>query len=391
MAPLHRIGVLVERGAVELRQPVRIVGEMPRHPVQHHGEPGVVARIDEMQEIVGAAVAARRCIEAGRLIAPGSVERMLHHRQELDVGEAEVARVGRQFLRELAVTQPAIALLGAASPGTEVDLVDGDWSTQRIDAGREGMRLEPLHVEYDRGGRRARLGRERERIGFARQQRAGRPEDFELVLVSDPRAGNEDFPEPVAAHAHGVPPPVPKVEIADDADAPRVRREHRESDAVDAFERERVSTELLVGTQMLALAEQMQIEIGKDRGKPVGVLEFDGMLPEQRAQAIRPVHRLDPSGEQSGRMNARQRMLLAAALEHRHLPCVREIGPHDRHAVVEMRTEIDERIGVTALDQRDGLCGELAHGRSAAGGDGNRMREAAANGTRTQSGRFVSS
>src|SRR6266568_7154401 len=107
------------------------------------------------------------------------------------------------------------------------------------------------------------VGCERERIGFARQQRAGRPEDFELVLVSDPRAGNEDFPEPVAAHAHGVPPPVPKVEIADDADAPRVRREHRESDAIDAFERERVSTELLVGTQMLALAEQMQIEIGK--------------------------------------------------------------------------------------------------------------------------------
>ena len=36
MAALHRVGVLVERGAVEMAEPVRIVGEMPRHPVEQH-------------------------------------------------------------------------------------------------------------------------------------------------------------------------------------------------------------------------------------------------------------------------------------------------------------------------------------------------------------------
>ena len=40
MAALHRIGVLVERGAVEVGEPVRIVGEMPRHPVEQHAEAG---------------------------------------------------------------------------------------------------------------------------------------------------------------------------------------------------------------------------------------------------------------------------------------------------------------------------------------------------------------
>ena len=182
-------------------------------------------------------------------------------------------------------------------------------------------------------------------------------------------------------------PSVPKVEIADDADAPRIGSEHRESDAFDAFERERVSAELVIGSQMPALSEQMQIEIGKNRGKPVGILEFDRMLPEQRAEAIRPVQGLDPAREQTGRVNARQGMFLAATLEHRHLLRFREIGAHDRHALIEMRTEIGERVGVAAFDERHGFCGELGHGSSG----GNRMREAAANGTRTQSGRFVSS
>ena len=37
MAALHRIGVLVERRAVELAEPVRIVREMSRHPIENDG------------------------------------------------------------------------------------------------------------------------------------------------------------------------------------------------------------------------------------------------------------------------------------------------------------------------------------------------------------------
>ena len=115
------------------------------------------------------------------------------------------------------------------------------------------------------------------------------------------------------------------------------------------------------------------------------------MLTVARAQAIRAIDRLDAAREQPGRMNASQRMLRAAAVDHGHLLRVRKIGAHHRHAAVEMRPEIGERIGVTALDERDGLRGLLGHGGSGAGGGGNRMREAAASGTRTQSGRLVSS
>ena len=81
----------------------------------------------------------------------------------------------------------------------------------------------------------------------------------------------------------------------------------------------------------------------------------------------------------------------AAALDCGYLLRVGEIGAHHRHAAVEMRSEIRERIGVPALDERDGLLGQLGHGGSGTGGGGKRMRDAAASGTRTQSGRLVSS
>src|SRR6185437_4967281 len=53
MAALHRIGVLVERGAVETAESVRIVGEMSGHPVEDDAQSLFVAGIDEMREICG--------------------------------------------------------------------------------------------------------------------------------------------------------------------------------------------------------------------------------------------------------------------------------------------------------------------------------------------------
>src|SRR2546429_5027833 len=102
--------MLVERGAVEAAEPVRVVREMPGHPIEDHGEARAMTGVDEMQEIGRTAEAARRREHPGRLVAPRSVERMLHHRQELDMGEAEVARVCGQLLGELAIRQPAISL-----------------------------------------------------------------------------------------------------------------------------------------------------------------------------------------------------------------------------------------------------------------------------------------
>ena len=56
---LARVGVLVERRAVEERQAVRVLGEMRRHPVHNHPDACLVAAVDEVHEVLGRAEAAR--------------------------------------------------------------------------------------------------------------------------------------------------------------------------------------------------------------------------------------------------------------------------------------------------------------------------------------------
>ena len=92
---LLRVGMLVERGAVETAEPVRIVGKMARHPIEDHAEAGPMAGRDQLGKIRRRSEPAGRSEQAGRLIAPGAVERMLADRQEFHMGETHVARVGR--------------------------------------------------------------------------------------------------------------------------------------------------------------------------------------------------------------------------------------------------------------------------------------------------------
>ena len=84
--------------AVEMREPVRVVREMRRHPVEDDADPGRVRGVDEVGEILRRAEAARRREQRDRLIAPRAVERILGDRQQLDMGEAHIAHVGDQPL-----------------------------------------------------------------------------------------------------------------------------------------------------------------------------------------------------------------------------------------------------------------------------------------------------
>ena len=66
---LPRIGVLVEGGAVEAGQPVRVLREMAGHPVEHDAEAGLVTGVDQRAEVVGAC---RSGWSARRSRSPGS-------------------------------------------------------------------------------------------------------------------------------------------------------------------------------------------------------------------------------------------------------------------------------------------------------------------------------
>ena len=173
------------------------------------------------------------------------------------------------------------------------------------------------------------LGGKRHRIGFQRQLLALRADDLEFVAIAGRGAGDEQLPIAVAAHPHRMPPRIPEIEIADHADAPRVGREHHERHAVDAVERHRMGAELVVKPLMGAFAEQIQIEVGQDRRKAVGILEIDDVVAEAGAQlvALRAVRQC--AGEQAGIVDARQRRRFAVLADGLDIGGLRQERAHD--------------------------------------------------------------
>jgi 2-polyprenyl-6-methoxyphenol hydroxylase-like FAD-dependent oxidoreductase len=92
--------------------------------------------------------------------------------------------------------------------------------------------------------------------------------DLEFVVRADADAGNENFPHARRAEqSHRMKPPVPIIEIPDDADALRVRRPDREARAGDAVGRAQLRAELVENFPLIAFAEQEQIRFAERRQK----------------------------------------------------------------------------------------------------------------------------
>ena len=97
---LARIEMLIERGAVEARQPVSVGRKVRGHPVEQHADARLVGGIDEPGEGVRRAIPRRGREQAERLIAPRASERMLGDGQKFEMREAHLAQVGHEPLRQ---------------------------------------------------------------------------------------------------------------------------------------------------------------------------------------------------------------------------------------------------------------------------------------------------
>ncbi len=288
------IGVLVERGAVEAREAVSVVRKMAGHPVEDDAKPGAMTGLDQRCEIGGASETAGRREHAGRLIAPGAVKRMLGDRHELDMGEIEIAHIGRQRVGELAIGQPAMARVGSPPPRAEMNFIDRDRSFARVAAGRRRRRtIDRRRFDDDRCRLWAQLGGKRHRIGFEREELSVGTQNLELVFVAGRDRGRKNLPKAVAAHAHGMAAPVPIVEVADDAHAFSIGRKHREDDTRDAPVDKRVRAELIVELKMRALAQKMEIEIGQHRRETIRVLQLYNRSRRSGRAGDRRRHRPD--------------------------------------------------------------------------------------------------
>ena len=235
-----RIGVLVQRGAVEPREPELVTREVRRDPVEDHPDVVLVQAVDELAEVVGRAVERRRGEVPGHLVAPRALERVRHHGQELDVGEAHVLDIRGQLVGELEVGQRPVAVERVQPPGAEVHLVDRDRALEwrsRLRALAQPLGVAPapgvLGLEHDRCGLRWHLGLERVGVGL-QQQLMVLGQDLVLVTRTGSDGGKEQLPDPGRSdRAHRVQAAVPRVEVADDADRARGRRPHRERGAGD--------------------------------------------------------------------------------------------------------------------------------------------------------------
>ena len=124
MLTLAGIGILIQRAAVETRKRMAVAGKVSGNPVEQNADSAAVQVVDEEAQIVRVAMAAGRCEVARGLVAPGFVERMLHDRQQLDVGEPQGPDVLGQGSRELAEAEEAA--IRPTPPRAEMYFVDAE-------------------------------------------------------------------------------------------------------------------------------------------------------------------------------------------------------------------------------------------------------------------------
>ncbi len=248
---------------------MRVLGEVRGHPVEQHPDPVLVQVVDQVHQVLRLAVAGRGREVAGRLVAPRAEERVLHHRQQLDVGEAEVLHVVGQLVGQLAVGEPAVALLGPSPPRADVHLVHGLGRRQRVAAAALGhpLRVAPLvgQVPDHGAGLRGLLGAQRERVGLLAVE-AVRPLDGVLVQRALPDVGGEALPDAggAARREHRLA-AVPAVPVADHRDGLGVRGPHREHGAGLAVDRSRMGAEPVLQRAVRALVEQEEVVVGQVR------------------------------------------------------------------------------------------------------------------------------
>ena len=374
MEALAGVLVLVERRAVEASQPVLVGRKVGGHPVEDDAEADAVRAVDEARESLGLAEARRRRVQPGRLVAPGRIVGMLHHRHELDVGEAHVDAVGDQAFGQFVPTQEAAIV--APLPGTGMNLVDRNRLAARIGVrpvramGAVAPLMRGCDVD-DRGGRRTQFRAESERVGLERQALAARADDLVFVRPAGAYARHENFPDAgVDAATHRMAPAVPVVEVADHRHAARIRRPDREMHTVGALVRYRMRAELVEQAQMRALADVVIVH--RPEHRPEGVRIDD--LP--RAAVIGcPV---DQRAALADRQGAFEQAGLGDAMQPADRLTVERRGFHGRRtgneaacdepAACLLQAEDGEGIGMISGDDRVDI-GAREHGlriRSAA-------------------------
>ena len=180
MGALSWIFMLIYACPVKISQPKAVSREVGRNPVENHADPLSVHIIHEIHKIIRRTVPAGGCIIPGNLIAPGSVQRMLHNRKQLHMGISHHLYILCQFYRNLTVViklgtndiiPVLIPLCLFPDPRSEMNLIDGHGLIFRIRLRtlfhpRAILPLVTVRIPYDRSRVRTQLTEITVRIRF---------------------------------------------------------------------------------------------------------------------------------------------------------------------------------------------------------------------------------
>ena len=314
--------------------------------------------------------------------------------------EAHVGHVRDQVVAERAVVERLA--LGPPAPAAEMDLVDRDRSLPQVAPRGDPAVIRPCVADkalHDRGGAGRGFGAEGEGVGLERQEGAVGAEDLELVDRAAHDPGEEDLPDPrLPALAHRVAAAVPGVEVADHADAARVRRPDGEGRAVDAFMRHGMRAEPGEEVLVPALGHQVFVHLAEDGAEAVGVFPLPFVPPRAAAEAVgegflppRQAGVEEAFGVHAVEIRAGRPL----AVEQRDLGRVWREDVHDETAALGEHAKDAERVAVLAAQDRLDLVrrgrGGGQDGGVHVGAPSSRRARSPSSGIWTQSGRMESS
>ena len=290
-APVGVNLVLKQHVAVKGGKAVGVGAKTAGYPVHDHADACLVARIDKVHELLRVAVARRGGVIAGRLVAPGAIEGMLHKRHDLNVRIAHVAHVVHELHRQVVVGVKLTALSGEGVHGAGVVAVLVGLALRRVAVALPRANMHLVNVERLRhvvvagtalepcgvvplvaiegpqhaGGTRRALGLKGIRIGLVELfALVGLDKVFiELTLFC---ARNKAFPNSARMHGHQrVGFLIPVVKFTNDMHALYIGRPNAKAPAARTVLRVGVSAHLFPAALPHANAKQVDIVLGELR------------------------------------------------------------------------------------------------------------------------------
>lgn len=212
----------------------------------------------------------------------------------------------------------------------------------------------PLIIQWpgdDRCGSRRMLGGECDGISLQRQDAVG-AENLVLVGIAGLQARNEQLPYARRkAQPHRVSASVPAIEAADYRDAPRIGCPYGETHTLHAVDLDHLGAEHPADLPMVALGEQMHVQLAQLRTEAVRV--FGDLLTTGPADAQQVGLLVSQTGdEEAGHLALlHHRQQLLVAVQHFRAQCVGQVGAHHHCFAIGVRPKNGERVAMLGSHQ----------------------------------------